>query len=120
MSQKQRLFLVYVLQVVPMLIFPPIVYSKGIIFLGIVLILFVMLGYGLLRGQGWALSMSIFMQGFNFIVRLLMFFPNAALPQNLGGGLDLAYIGTSLLSMALSAVFLLRLDQPDIRSTIVT
>jgi hypothetical protein len=120
MSQKQRLLLIYAAQALPMLIFPPSVYQRGLIFLGVVVVLFAMLAYGLLRGQGWALAMSIFMQGFNFIVRLLMFFPNAALPQNLGGGLDLPYVSTSLLSMALSVVFLFRLDQPDVRSTIVT
>jgi hypothetical protein len=120
MPQKQRLLLIYALQALPMLIFPPNSYQKSLPFLGITLVLFLILGYALRQGRGWALSMSIFLQGFNFIVRLLMFFPNATFPQQAGGGWNFSVILTGLLSMVLSVIFLLRLDQPDVRSTIVS
>jgi len=120
MSNRRELLLIYLFQIVPLLIFPPETLKAGIIVVGILVVVFALLGYGLWRGRNWALSLSLTLQGFNVIIRLLMLFPNA-LMRTSGGGFvyDLAYIALSVVSIALSSFFLLRLDRPDVRSTIV-
>jgi hypothetical protein len=120
MSNRQQLLLIYIFQIVPLLIFPLETLKSGVVVVGILAIVFALLGYGLLRGRNWALSLSITLQGFNVVVRLLMLFPNALMRLPEGGFVfDLPYLALSVVSIALSLFFLLRLDRPDIRSTIV-
>jgi hypothetical protein len=61
------------------------------------------------------------MQGFNVIIRLLMLFPNAMTALSDGSKVFAGpYIALSIVSIALSLFFLLRLDRPDVRATIVS
>ena len=120
MSNSQKLLLVYIFQIIPLLIYPPETLKSGWAFVAIMVIIFLGLGFGLWRGRNWALSLSLTMQGFNVIIRLLMLFPNAM--NGLSDGtkvFDAPYIALSVVSIALSLFFLLRLDRPDVRSTIV-
>jgi hypothetical protein len=77
MFNNQKLFLIYLFQIIPLLIYPPETLKSGVVFVGIMVIIFALLGYGLWRGRTWALSLSLTLQGFNVIVRLMMLFPNA-------------------------------------------
>jgi hypothetical protein len=120
MSNQRQLLLIYLFQIVPLLIFPLETLISGIAIVGILVVVFALLGYGLWRGRNWALSLSITMQGFNVVIRLLMLFPNALMRLSGGGFVfDLPYLALSAVSIALSLFFLLRLDRPDIRATIV-
>jgi hypothetical protein len=119
MANRQQLLLIYLFQIVPLLIFPPETLKSGIVFVGILVVVFALLGYGLWRGRNWALSLSLTLQGFNVIIRLLMLFPNAMVRSSEGMVFDVTFITLSVVSIALSAFFLLRLDRPDVRSTIV-
>lgn len=120
MANRQQLLLIYLFQIVPLLIFPPETLKAGIIIVGILVVVFALLGYGLWRGRNWALSLSLTLQGFNVVIRLLMLFPNAMVRSPEGVLLfDGAFITLSVVSIALSVFFLLRLDRPDVRSTIV-
>jgi hypothetical protein len=119
MANRQQLLLIYLFQIVPLLIFPPETLKAGIIIVGILVVVFALLGYGLWRGRNWALSLSLTLQGFNVVIRLLMLFPNAMVRSTGGMGFDLTFIALSVVSIALSSFFLLRLDRPDVRSTIV-
>ncbi len=119
MTSKQKLLLVYALQFIPLLIFPPQTLLNGWAIILVVMVTFGLLGYGLWRGRSWALYLSMFMQGFNVIVRLMMLFPHAIKNESLGGGIDIVYLVTGVLAIILSGWFLLRLDKPDIRATIV-
>jgi hypothetical protein len=120
MANRQQLLLIYLFQIVPLLILPPEILKSGIVVVGILVVVFALLGYGLWRGRNWALSLSLTLQGFNVVVRLLMLFPNALMRLPEGGFVfDLAYIALSVVAIALSSFFLLRLDRPDVRSTIV-
>lgn len=87
--------------------------------MGVVIAALLALGYFLMKGRAWALKMSIFVQGLNVIVRIMMGIAHAARPESQGGGFDVALIITSLLGIIVSAWFLFRLDQPDIKATIV-
>lgn len=83
-------------------------------------LIFLGLGFGLWRRHNWALSLSLTMQGFNVIIRLLMFYPKAILVLSDGSKVfDVSHITRSIVSIALSLFFLLHLDRPDVSSTIV-
>jgi membrane-associated HD superfamily phosphohydrolase len=115
---RKRLLLFAILQILPLLILPPSWINTGAIALVVALVVvFALLGWGLMRGRGWALTMSIFMQGMNVIVRLMMVFPNAVSKQ---GVWDLALIFLFLVSVAMSAWLMVRLDRPDVRSLITS
>lgn len=117
MSQKKFLLPIILLQIIPIIIFPLKTITSAISIFGFVALVFILLGYGLWRGRGWALSMSIFVQGFNIIIRLMMIFPHAVGAK--GGTWDISYLILAIVSMVISGWFLIRLDKPDIRSLIV-
>jgi hypothetical protein len=121
MPNKSKLLLIYVLQIIPLLIYPPETLKSGLIIVGIMIVVFALLGYGLWRGRTWALSLSLTMQGFNVIARLMMLFPNSLISKANGVfGFDFLYIALGVVSIALSLYFLLRLDRPDVRATIIS
>jgi hypothetical protein len=120
MFNKSNLLFVYIFQIIPLLIYPPETLKSGWVAVAIMVFIFLGLGYGLWRGRNWALSLSLTMQGFNVIIRLLMFYPNAMAVLSDGSKVfDISYIVLSVVSIALSLFFLLRLDRPDVRATIV-
>jgi hypothetical protein len=112
-----RRFLFYILlPVVALLCYPPSTLISG--FIGIVLaILFIaFLGWMVWRGRSVALTMLILSQGFNVIIRLMMFFPNSV---NKNGAWNLPFVITCLAGLALSFWLMLRLDKADVRSQMV-
>jgi len=120
MFNKSTLLFLYLFQIIPLLIYPPETLKSGLVLVGIMVIIFVLLGYGLWHGRTWALSLSLTLQGFNVIVRLMMLFPNALMRLSDGSFIfDLSYIAFGVVSIALSLFFLLRLDRPDVRATMV-
>ncbi len=120
MTSNKNLLLIYIFQIVPLLIYPLDTLKSGAVIIAIVAVVFALLGYGLWRGRNWAHSLSLTLQGFNVIVRLMMLFPNAAILSPSGGTqFDFAFIALSVVSIALSLFFLTRLDRPDVRATLV-
>ncbi len=115
---QRRLAALYFLQLIPLLIFPPSILVEGVLAVGMVAVAIVALGFMLLRKRAWALTMSIFVQGLNIVVRLMMLFPHALLTGSAGKSVDVAFIVSSILSIAISGWFLLRLDRPDIRMAV--
>jgi hypothetical protein len=113
MSTLQRILLFFVLPAIAPILFPLKIIGGAWIAILLDVILFAALGFALTRGRLTALTLSIFIQGLNVIVRLMMFFPNAATPD--GTWLAMNII-TSLLSIGLSMFLVLRLDQVDIRT----
>jgi len=121
MTTLQKILLFIVLPFLAPLILPFrfLKLSGGgpILFLGFLLgICAVLMGPFLWRGKSTALTLAIFIQGINVVIRLMMFFPNLSKL----GVFDVAWLITSLLSMALSLYLVLRLDRTDVRVTMVT
>ena len=116
MSTIQRILFFFLLPFLAPLLYPPTVLAGG--FMGIILagVLFALLGILLLQGRLTALTLSIFLQGLNVIVRIMMLFPNATFVD---GKPDYVYIITGLLSICLSLYLVLRLDRVDVRVTMV-
>ena len=116
MSTYQRILLFFLLPFIAPLLYPPTVLAGG--FMGIILagVLFVLLGILLLRGRSTALTLSIFIQGLNVIIRIMMLFPNATFVDGMP---DYIYLITGLFSICLSLFLVLRLDKVDVRITMV-
>ena len=114
--QQKKILPIIVLQIVPLLLFPLSLLSSGWLVILFLVASFVLLGFALIRGKLWALTMSIFLQGINVVIRMMMFLPNS---QNItDGSLNWPFVITSTLSIIISLWFLLRLDKPDIRSIV--
>ena len=71
------------------------------------------LGWMVWRKRTWALTLSIFIQGLNVIVRVMMLLSNAV---SASGDINLAFIVSSVLAIVLSWLFLFRLDNQDLRA----
>ncbi len=117
MSANKTFLAIILFQFIPVLLYPPRTLLSGIGVILVALLFFVLLGYGLWRKRLWALTMSIFVQGLNIIVRFMMFYPAAKTPQ---GNWNIELILFTAAAMLLSGWILLRLDKPDIRSMITT
>lgn len=112
---RNRLLILLILQVIPLILFPPKLLANALPILGFLVVLYILLGWAVMRGRGWALTLCIFIQGLNVIVRLMMFFPNTV---NKAGAFDLTYAAISLVAIILSIWFVFRLDRADVRSQI--
>jgi hypothetical protein len=114
MSLTNRILLFFVLPILGIFCYPPSTLSGGIIVVLIVIALFVGLGFLMLQGRSLALTFSIFSQGMNVIIRMMMFFNNS-FPA--GGSADIAFLITSVAGMLLSFWLIFRLDRQDVRLT---
>jgi len=110
------LMLVACLQFIPIIVMP-INTLKGLnpVLWGAIVALFVLLGVFLLQRRAWSRVASIFVQGFNVIVRILMTLGNIVQPEKAGGGINTELVISTVLSLILSAVVLYYIDQPDIQ-----
>lgn len=116
MSILQKILLFFVLPLIAPLIYPPqLIFGTWFVPLTAALF-FVVLGILLLRGNSTILTLSIFLQGLNVVIRLMMLFPS--LVQQ--GQFNFVWLITSVLSIALSTYLLLRLDRTDVRVTMLT
>ena len=117
MTTTNKILLFFVLPALAPLLFPLDFLLKGFWIIVLDIVLFVSLGIFLLRGRSLALTLAIFLQGLNVIIRLMMFLPNT---KPATGPVDLVFALVSILSMGLSIYLLMRLDQVDVRTTMVT
>ena len=118
MSARQR-FALFFLQWIPLLLYPPSTFESGLPVVGVVIAALLALGFVMWRGRNWALTLAIFLQGFNVIVRLMMLLSHAVGPESSGSTVDIQYIVASLIAMSLSSWYLYRLDQPDTRVVMI-
>lgn len=116
MTTFQKALYFFILPLVAVLLYPPQTLGGGAGVLIVVVVLFALLASFLWRGFGLALTFSIFTQGMNVIIRLMMFFSNGFTEQ---GSADTFFIITSILGLVLSFYLLLRLDKQDIRLQMV-
>jgi hypothetical protein len=102
-------------QFIPVFLYPAeSLQSVSPILLGLGLAVFVFIGYYVWTRRPWAKTLTIFLQGFNIIARIMLFLSNAAEPLKAGGGAHWAFIVTCVIAIALSGVILVRFDAPEI------
>jgi hypothetical protein len=110
------LFVVAIGQFVAPLFLPPqMLVSISPVLWGLVVALFGLLGFYLLRRRAWARLATVFVQGFNILIRLLVLVSNIVKDQ--GGVMQTNYwmLGTFIVSMILSAIILYYVDLPDVQ-----
>ena len=115
------LVLIAVLQIVPILTFPPeMLKGLSLVVWAIPVILFALIGWGLLTGRVWARTATTFIQGFSVIVRLLSLLPGAVTIVSRSDGTAVTHaslIVTSLISITLSTLILFSVDRPEVTAT---
>lgn len=116
MSALKRVAPYLFLQFLPLLIFPLELLQQAWTLVVIVVVALSMLSFLVWRGRLWALTMSIFMQGLNVIIRVMMLLPRAISPTT---GVDVLFVTTSLLAIGLSWFLLYRFDRPELRAAMV-
>ena len=110
------LWIVAIFQFVAPMILPPTMYAGiNVAFGALIAVVFAMLGLNLLRRHGWSRVATIFVQGMNIIVRILIVVSNAVQGRELGNPLNVALLGSCALSIALSALILYYVDLPDVQ-----
>jgi hypothetical protein len=112
MSLTNRLLLFFILPILGVMAYPPATLFKGIIGILIIIAFFVFLGFMMLQGRSLALTFSIFVQGMNAIIRMMMFFTNGFSKE---GVPDAIFLITSLLGLVISLWLIIRLDKQDVR-----
>jgi hypothetical protein len=121
MTIMKRILFFFVLPILGWLSYSPALLARnitpaGLGLVGLVILLFIGLGFLLQRGKSLALTLAIFLQGLNVIVRLMMLFPNAYR----FGAYDIPYVLMNLIGMGISFYLMLRLDKTDVRVWMVT
>lgn len=110
----QRLILFFLLPLLALLLWPPLMLGKALGMAVVALLLCVFMAFFLLRGSGHMLTFAIFVLGMNIIVRMMMYFGNG---YSTSGTPDYPYLVTNIAAIALSLWLVLRLDRPDVRKT---
>jgi hypothetical protein len=110
-SRPQIVTLVALLQFIPAFLLPPDILFKNPLVLIAPLALFAFMAWAMLTLKRWALTLCIFVQGMNAIVRFLILFPQATTD----GNLNWLFIITSLLAIAMSSAILYVIDQPKVQ-----
>ena len=113
MKINNRILLFFVLPTLAPLILPPQTLMSGIGAVVVVAALLLISAYFLYRGGSTALTLVIFLQGLNIIIKMMLFFSNSVSEK---GVADPIFAVTALLSIGLSLYLLVRLDSVDIRS----
>ena len=112
-NRPRNLLLIVALQFLTVALLPPdAIAGIGPAIAAAVVVLFAVLGAGLYRLRAWARTATIFLQGMNIIVRLLILVGHVV-PRE--GGVDWMLLGVSLVSMALSTLILHEIEQPEIQ-----
>ena len=111
-SQSRTILFVAIAQFVPLVLFPwgPSVGSAVAIV--VLLALSVFLGWVLLRRKAWGVTLTIFVQGLNVVVRLITLFANVF---DEASGVNVGLLITYVASAALSLYLLSTIDRPEVR-----
>jgi hypothetical protein len=111
------LWLVATSQFIALVFLPPqMLASISPVLWGLVVVLFGLLGLYLLRRRAWARLATVFVQGFNILVRLLVLVSNIVAKSEVGAvQVNFWLLGTFVISMLMSAVILYYVDLPDVQ-----
>jgi len=104
--------LVAIAQFLPLVIFPWSLSFTSLVFVIVLLALSGLLGWALLQRKQWGRMLTIFVQGFNIIVRVITLFGNV---YSADSGLNGALLGTYVVSIILSGVILSYIDKAEVQ-----
>lgn len=108
--------IIALLQVLPIVLLPPQIFlSVNRVFFAIPLVLFAVLAWALLSLRPAGRLLSIFLQGLNIIVRVLIALARVVPSKAPGTPVDVPLLVTSVISIVLSTCILFYVDQPEIQ-----
>jgi|GEM_PF-648549 len=108
--------IIAILQIVPILLLPPKLFlSINWLFLLVPVVVFALLAWALLSLRLLGRMLTIFLQGFNIIARVLITLAKVVPSKAAGTPADIPLLFTSLLSIALSVLILYYVDQPEMQ-----
>jgi hypothetical protein len=124
-TRRKVIVAVLILQLIPLVLFPPESFSPNtqewwLPVLLAVLVLLADVELILRRStQAWPWYLMSFSQGFNIISRLMMLWPHAT--KTVGGATvaDVPYILLTLVAMGISVVLLWYMELPEVRLSLV-
>ena len=115
-SRPVLLTAIALLQVVPIVLLPPkMLQTASPLLLLPPLVLFAVLAWALLTWRPAGRTMTIFAQGFNIIVRVLITMSHVVPSKKAGTPADVPLLVTFLVSIALSVLILFYVDQPEMQ-----
>ena len=115
--RPKGLYIVAIVQFFVLLILPPTTVASMSLVLWIVgITVFALLGISMIRLHSWAGVATIFIQGMNIIIRLLVLVGHATIGAEPGAGLDVWMAVTTLASIICSWYILRYVDQPEIQA----
>jgi bacteriorhodopsin len=113
-----------ILQIIPLLMFPPATFNPATQewWLPVLLAIFAIVAITqlILRRSTslWPWYLVSFSQGFNIISRLMLFMPHATKTVNDSVQIDGLYIILSVISILISAIYILIFELPDMRMSL--
>ena len=113
MDRSSR-FITYIAfaQFVPLVLFPWDFSLRSAIFILILVSLCAFLGWALIQRKPWGRTLTIFVQGFNIVIRIITLFGNVYRPET---GLNVGLLVTYLLAIVLSVAALGYIDRPEVQ-----
>ncbi len=104
------------LQIVPILLLPPqLLRSINKLFLIIPVAVFALLAWALITLHAVGRMLTIFLQGLNIVVRLLVTMARVVPSRAPGTPADVPLLITSLIAIVLSVAILYYIDKPDLQ-----
>lgn len=108
--------IIAVLQVVAILIVPPsLLRSVSWVFLLVLVPVFGLMAWALLTLRPLGRTLTIFLQGMNIIVRVLITLAKVVPSKAPGTPADVPLLVSSLVSVVLSSLILFYIDQPEVQ-----
>ena len=111
-SSTRGIRIVALAQVLPLLLFPWDLSIRSFVFIAVLLLLAVFLGWALFQRKAWGRLLTIFVQGMNIIIRIITLFGNVYTPET---GLNVGLLVTYLLSAVVSGFLLSYIDRPEMQ-----
>ncbi|MFN7036906.1 MAG: hypothetical protein ACK4SN_11130 [Bellilinea sp.] len=124
-AQPNVVIILFIIQFFPILLLPPDSYSPStqewwLPFLLAILALIAAIQL-VFRGavQSWPWYLLSFAHGFNIISRLMLLMPRASILVDGTVRLNVSYVSLTLISIFLSALYLLYTDLPEVRISLI-
>ncbi|MEN4010999.1 MAG: hypothetical protein AB1453_10810 [Chloroflexota bacterium] len=126
LAQPNVVILLLFVQFFPILLLPPDSYSPATQEWWLPLLLAILAFTSVIQlvfrraDQSWPWYLISFAHGFNIISRLMLLMPRASI--NVGGVIQLntLYVSMTIISILISALYLLYVDLPEVRMSLIT
>jgi len=112
--ERSSRFITYIAfaQFVPLVLFPWDLSVRSLVFILILLLLCAFLGWALLQRKPWGRTLTVFVQGFNIVIRIITLFGNVYKPES---GFNFALFLTYMIAIVLSGIVLGYIDRPEVQ-----